>query len=300
MHIAVSGSTGLIGSALVRSLLADGHTVTRLVRRAPRAAGDGTAEAEWRPADGWVDLDALDGIDGVVNLAGAPIAGRRWTESYKQQLRDSRIDGTATLARAAGELGAAVLVNGSAIGWYGDNGARILDESAPAGSGFLSRLCVDWEAATAPAEKAGVRVVLARSGIVVSRHGGAFQRLLPLFKAGLGGRLGSGMQYWSWVSLRDEVAALRFLLEHAEVSGPVNVTGPEPVTNREMTAVLGRLLGRPTLAAAPAFALRAVLGEVSSDLLASERVVPGVLQRVGFGFADGTVRSALEWALAAD
>ncbi|GAA3305939.1 TIGR01777 family oxidoreductase [Streptomyces cinereospinus] len=225
-RIAVAGASGLIGSALVRSLTAEGHEVVRLVRREPRSAD----EVRWDPGREYVDAAGLAGCGAVVNLAGAGVGDRRWSEEYKARIRDSRVLGTATLARAVAELPAErrprVFLNGSAIGWYGDTGERAVDEDAPAGTGFLPELCVEWEAAAAPAREAGVRTVLARTGLVVSRKGGAWGRLFPLFQAGLGGRLGNGRQYWSFVSLHDEVAALRHLLDRDDLSGPFNLTAP--------------------------------------------------------------------------
>lgn len=296
-RIAVTGASGLIGSALVRSLTADGHEVVRLVRRAPRAAD----EVRWDPEGGRVDAAGLAGCHAVVNLAGAGVGGRRWTEAYKRRIRDSRVNGTATLARTVasldGEDRPRVFVNGSAIGYYGETGDRTVDESAPAGEGFLPSLCVEWEGAAAPAREAGVRTVFARTGLVVSREGGAWGRLFPLFRAGLGGRLGDGRQYWSFVALHDEVAAIRHLIDTDGLSGPFNVTAPNPVPNHEITAAMGRVLHRPTLFAVPAPVLRTVLGEMSGDVLGSARVVPARLLESGFRFAfpeiEGAIRAAL-------
>ncbi|WP_082319964.1 TIGR01777 family oxidoreductase, partial [Streptomyces afghaniensis] len=246
-RIAVAGASGLIGGALVRSLAADGHEVVRLVRHAPRAAD----EVRWDPEGGRVDAAGLAGCEAVVNLAGAGVGDRRWTDAYKQRIRDSRVNGTAALARAVASLDEKdrprVFVNGSAMGYYGETGDRTVDESAPAGEGFLPELCVEWEAATAPAQEAGVRTVFTRTGLVVSREGGAWGRLFPLFRAGLGGRMGDGRQYWSFVALHDEVAAIRHLMDTDGLSGPFNLTAPNPLTNREITAAMGRVLHRPTL-----------------------------------------------------
>ncbi|MFI1719966.1 TIGR01777 family oxidoreductase [Streptomyces sp. NPDC020489] len=293
-RIAVAGASGLIGSALVRSLTADGHEVVRLVRRAPR--GDG--EVRWDPEGRRVDTAGLAGCDAVVNLAGVGIGDRRWTEAYKARIRSSRVDGTAALAEAVAALDEPprVFVNGSAMGYYGETGDRVVDESAPPGEGFLPELCVEWEAAAAPAREAGVRTVFTRTGLVVSREGGAWGRLFPLFKAGLGGRLGDGRQYWSFISLHDEVAAIRHLLDTDGLSGPFNLTAPNPLTNREITEAMGRVLHRPTLLSVPAPVLRTVLGELSSDVLGSQRVVPKRLLESGFTFAfpeiEGAVRAA--------
>ncbi|MCX4968897.1 TIGR01777 family oxidoreductase [Streptomyces sp. NBC_00654] len=294
-RIAVSGSSGLIGAALVRSLRADGHEVTRLVRR-PARAGD---EVEWDPGRGYVDVAGLVGCDAVVHLAGAGVGDRRWTEAYKREIRDSRVLGTAAIAEAVASLDTPprILLSGSAIGFYGDTGDRAVDESAPPGEGFLPSVCEEWEAATAAAEEAGVRTVHARTGLVVARRGGAWGRLFPLFKAGLGGRMGNGRQYWSFIALHDHIAALRHVLETETLSGPVNLTGPDPVTNAEVTAAMGRVLHRPTLFTAPAPALRVALGDFAGDVLGSQRVLPARLLDSGFTFAfpgiDAAVRAAL-------
>jgi uncharacterized protein (TIGR01777 family) len=296
-RIAVAGASGLIGGALARSLTADGHEVVRLVRRTPRAAD----EVRWDPEGGRVDAAGLAGCQAVVNLAGAGVGNRRWTDAYKQRIRDSRVNGTAALARAVASLDEKdrprVFVNGSAIGYYGETGDRTVDESAPAGEGFLPGLCVEWEAATAPAEEAGVRTVFTRTGLVVSREGGAWARLFPLFRAGLGGRMGDGRQYWSFVALHDEVAAIRHLIDTDGLSGPFNITAPNPLTNREITAAMGRVLHRPTLFAVPAPVLRSVLGEMAGDVLGSARILPTRLLESGFRFAfpeiEGAIRAAL-------
>ncbi|MDC0773403.1 TIGR01777 family oxidoreductase [Streptomyces sp. HD] len=295
-RIAVAGSSGLIGSALVRSLTADGHEVVRLVRRAPRSKD----EARWDPESKSVDAAGLAGCDAVVNLAGANVGSRRWTEAYKAKLRSGRVLGTAALAEAIAALRPEerprVFVNGSAIGYYGETGERTVDESSPAGQGFLPSLVVDWEGAAAPAQEAGVRTAFARTGLVVARDGGAWGRLFPLFKAGLGGRMGNGRQYWSFVSLHDEVAAIRHLIDTDGLTGPFNVTAPQPLTNREITEAMGRVLHRPTLFTVPAPVLRAVLGEMAGDVLGSQRVLPKRLLESGFTFAfpeiEGAVRAA--------
>jgi len=293
-RIAVAGASGLIGSALVRSLAADGHEVVRLVRRAPQ----GPDEVRWEPEAGRVDTAGLAGCDAVVNLAGAGVGSRRWTDAYKTRIRRSRVLGTTALAEAVASLDEPprVFVNGSAMGYYGETGDRIVDEDSPAGEGFLPELCVEWEGATAPAQEAGVRTVFTRTGLVVGRGGGAWGRLFPLFKAGLGGRMGDGRQYWSFISLHDEVAAIRYLLETDGLSGPFNLTAPEPLTNREITEAMGRVLHRPTLFAVPAPVLRAALGEMAGDVLGSARVRPTRLLESGFTFAfpeiDGAIRAA--------
>lgn len=295
MRIAVAGSSGLIGTALTRSLGADGHEVVRLVRRSPRSPG----EVEWDPLRGRVDTAGLAGCEAVVNLAGAGIGDHRWTDAYKRKIRDSRIKGTAALAEAAASLDVPprVFLSGSAIGYYGDTGERAVDESAPAGDGFLPELCVEWEAAAMPAHEAGIRTAFARSGLVVAREGGTWGRLFPLFKAGLGGRLSDGAQFWSFIALHDEVAALRHILDTDGLAGPFNLTAPQPRTNREVTAAMGRVLHRPTLFTVPAPALRIVLGELAQEALGSQRVLPARLLESDFSFAfpgiDDTLRAAL-------
>jgi uncharacterized protein (TIGR01777 family) len=299
-RIAVTGTGGLLGGALARALRRDGHRVVRLVRRPP-AAPD---EARWDPTGGdpRATAAALAGCDAVVHLAGAGVADHRWTAAYKRKLRDSRVLGTAAIARAiaAGDAAPRVFLCGSALGYYGDTGERAVDESAPAGSGFLADLCREWEAAAGPASDAGVRTVFLRTGLVVARSGGAWGRLFPLFRAGLGGRLGDGRQYWSVIALADHLAAMRFLLADGPgaLSGPVNLTGPEPVTNREATAVMGRVLRRPTVLAVPAPVLRVVLGEFAGDVLGSQRVLPRRLIDAGFVFAHPTAEDAVRAALA--
>ncbi|MCX5184128.1 TIGR01777 family oxidoreductase [Streptomyces sp. NBC_00268] len=294
-RIAIAGASGLIGSALTRSLIADGHEVVRLVRRAPR----GTDELRWDPDGQRMDAGGLAGCAAVVNLAGAGVASRRWTEAYKRKIRDSRVRGTATLAEAVASLDERprVFVNGSAIGFYGETGDRVVDESAPPGEGFLPSVCVAWEGAAAPAQEAGVRTVFARTGLVVAREGGAWGKLFPLFKAGLGGRLGDGRQYWSYISLHDEVAAIRHLIDTSSVSGPVNLTAPTPLTNREITEAMGRVLHRPTVFATPAPLLRLALGDMSGDILGSQRVHPSRLLSSGFTFAFPSIEGALRAAL---
>jgi uncharacterized protein len=296
MRIAVTGASGLIGTALTGALSGDGHEVVRLVRREAR----GPHEARWDPRAGTVDTAALAGVQAIVHLAGANVGTRRWTAARKKELRDSRVLGTAAIARAAAALDAPpeVLVCGSAIGYYGDTGRSWADEDSPAGHGFLADLVRDWEAAADPARAAGIRTVHARTGLVVSARGGAWGPLFPVFRAGLGGRLGDGHQFWSFISLHDEVAALRFALETPGLAGPVNLTAPDPVTNREVTKAMGRALHRPTLAAVPAPVLRAVLGEFATDVLSSQRIRPKALLAAGFSFTHPTIESAIQAALA--
>ena len=295
-RIAVAGASGLIGGALVRSLTADGHEVVRLVRRAPRAKD----EVRWDPEGGHVDPAVLAGCDVVVNLAGAGVGDRRWTDAYKARIRSSRVLGTAALAGAIAALDEKprVFVNGSAMGYYGETGDRAVDESAPPGTGFLPEMCVEWEGAAAPAQEAGVRTVFTRTGLVVARGGGAWGRLFPLFKAGLGGRMGDGRQYWSYIALHDEVAAIRHLIDTDALSGPFNLTAPTPLTNREITAAMGRVLHRPTLFPVPAPLLRTALGEMAGDVLGSARVLPKRLLESGFTFAFPDIEGALTAAIA--
>ncbi|HUL98122.1 MAG TPA: TIGR01777 family oxidoreductase [Mycobacterium sp.] len=290
--IAIAGSSGLIGSALVTALRASDNRVVRIVRRAPSNAD----ELHWNPQTGEFDPDALRGVDAVVNLCGAGIGDKRWSGAYKQQLRDSRIAPTEVISAAVAEAGVPVLINASAVGYYGNTGDRVVDETAPAGRGFLAQLCKDWEAATLPAQRAGVRVVLARTGLVLSPSGGLLSRLRPIFSLGLGARLGNGRQYMPWISLEDEVRALLFAISH-DMSGPVNLTGPAPVTNAEFTAALGRAVNRPTPLPLPAFVLRRLLGEFADEgLLAGQRAIPAALERAGFVFHLNTIGEALSYA----
>ncbi|MFI2611096.1 TIGR01777 family oxidoreductase [Kitasatospora sp. NPDC018619] len=297
MRIAVTGSTGLIGSALVRSLLADGHEVVRLVRHRSRTGPqpDGSTAIGWNPLLGEVERDGLAGVRAVVHLAGAGVGDHRWTESYKREIRESRVYGTETLAVALAALKEPpqVLVSASAVGWYGQTGDRVIDEDSPAGDDFLAEVCQEWEDAARPAERAGIRVVHPRTGLVLSSAGGAGKRLFPLFRLGLGGRLGSGRQYWSFISLHDEVAALRFLIDHDGLSGAFNLTAPEPATNAELTEALGRALRRPTPFPVPEAVLRAVLGELAVEVVGSHRVVPRRLLDAGFRFTHPDVYSAV-------
>jgi uncharacterized protein (TIGR01777 family) len=290
----VAGASGLVGGALVRSLEADGHRVRRLVRREPQSA----EEIRWDPRSARLEPAALAGCDAVVNLAGAGVGDRRWTDAYKREIRDSRVKGTTALAGAiaAMETPPEVFVNGSAIGYYGETGDHAVDESAPHGHGFIAEMTLEWEAATEPARAAGVRTVLPRTGLVVARQGGAWGRLFPLFRAGLGGRLGNGRQYWSFVALRDEVAALRHLLDSPGLRGPFNVTAPNPATNREVTAAMAKVLRRPAVLTVPTPVLRAVLGEMSVDVLGSARVLPARLLESGFTFSCPDVESAVRAA----
>lgn len=298
MRVAVSGSSGLIGQALTTALRANGHAVARLVRR----AASGPDEIRWDPTGGGLDPAALAGVDAVVHLSGAGVGDHRWTEQYKRVLYDSRIESTraivtALLAARKEGGGPGVLLCASGVGWYGDTGDRTVDETAPAGSTFLAGVCRDWEAATEPVADAGIRVARMRSGLVLSRKGGMLARVLPIFRLGLGGRLGHGRQYWPWISLADEIGAITYLLTQ-DVHGPVNLTGPEPVTNAQFTRQLGRVVHRPALAWVPRPALRIALGEFASEPLGGQRAVPAVLESAGYRFQHPTLDAALTWALA--
>ncbi|MEO1062016.1 MAG: TIGR01777 family oxidoreductase [Actinomycetota bacterium] len=292
MHVAITGSSGLIGTALTESLRTDGHQVTRFVRSASGA--DDTAR--WDPAAGEIDTDALAAADAVVHLAGVGIADQRWSDAHKQAVLDSRTDGTTTLARALADLtdGPKVLLSGSAIGYYGQTGDDAVDETAPAGSDYLADVCVQWEAAAAPAVEAGLRVAYLRTGIVQSAAGGQLKKQLLPFKLGVGGRIGDGQQYVSWITLIDEVRAIRYLLDQ-DVAGPVNLTAPNPARNIDYTKALGSVLGRPTIFPVPTFALKLILGSEGAEALAlsSQRVLPKVLTEHGFEFSHTDIEAGL-------
>lgn len=291
--VAIAGSSGLIGTALVAALRTSDRRVVRIVRRAP----SNSDELHWNPDAGTLDPSVLSGVSAVVNLCGVNVGGGRWSGAFKQSLRDSRIDPTEVIAEAVAEAGVPTLVNASAVGYYGDTHGRVVDESAPPGTGFLAQLCVDWEAATEAAQRAGARVVTARSGLVFAPKGGVLARLRPLFALGLGARLGNGRQYMPWISLEDEVRALMFAIDHSDVSGPVNLTGPAPVTNAEFTAAFGRAVNRPTPLLVPGVALRIAVGEFAGEgLLAGQRAIPAALERAGFTFHHNTIGEALTYA----
>jgi uncharacterized protein len=298
VRIAVSAASGLIGTALVRELAGGGADVVRLVRRPARSS----AEIRWQPEapSGGLDAGALAGVNAVTHLSGAPLAARRWTPARKAVLRSSRIQSTSGLAAAmaACDPQPEVLISASAIGYYGDTGDRAVDETAPPGAGFLAELVRDWEAAAAPATEAGIRVVNIRSGLVLSRRGGLLGQLMPPFRLGFGAKIGSGRQYMSWISLADEISAIRFLLASAEAKGAYNLTAPEPVTNAEFTRSLADVLRRPALLTLPSPVLRMALGEVSGELLGSARVTPARLRSAGFSFAHPDIATALRAALA--
>jgi hypothetical protein len=303
MRVAITGSTGLIGTALTRSLLADGHQVLRLTRDGSSAesttGSDGSESACWDPKAQTIAPGALEGVDAVVNLAGAGIGDKRWNDAYKRELRDSRVLGTQAIARAMAELEVKprVLISASAVGYYGETGDRVVEESTPAGHDFLAGLCVEWEQAAAPAAAAGIRVVHPRTGLVLSAKGGAWGQLFPLFRFGVGGRLGSGRQYWPFIALEDHIAALRFAIDNDEVAGPLNFSAPEPLTNREITKEMGRAMHRPTLAAVPEFVLKIVIGGFSSGITGSCRAVPAGLLKAGFAFRYPTFEQSLDSVL---
>jgi uncharacterized protein (TIGR01777 family) len=274
-RIAISGASGLIGSALVGHLKSEGHTVQRLVRR-PTVAPD---EIQWDPKTGFVNLEALRGVDAVIHLAGVGVGDKRWTKRYKAEILNSRLLGTTAIAKAVAEVKPQVFISASAIGWYGDSGNRAVVESDSVGNDFLAAVCREWEGAADLA--VDVRTVKLRTGLVLDPTGGALGRMLPLFRFGLGGKLGSGKQWWSWITLHDVVRAIVFALEHP-VSGPVNLTTPNPVSNQEFTAALARAMNRPALFPAPAIALKIALGGFSSEVLGSKKVMPNVLSEAGF------------------
>ena len=296
MDLLLTGSSGLVGSALTAFLGGGGHHVRRLLRTPSEEANT----TSWNPEDGTFEAGALDGVDAVVHLAGENIAGGRWTPGRKARIKDSRVDGTWRLCRALAGLESPpkVLVAASAIGFYGDRGDEQLDESAAAGDGFLPEVCQAWETAAAPARERGIRVVHVRIGIVLSASGGALTQMLPPFKLGVGGALGSGDQYMSWIALDDLLGIVLHVLMTDSICGPVNAVAPHPVTNREFAKTLGRVLRRPTLIPTPAFAIRAVFGEMADALLlASTRVVPAVLQASGFTFVYPQLEDALRHTL---
>jgi uncharacterized protein (TIGR01777 family) len=296
MRIAVTGASGFLGSALVSALHVDGHDVVRLVRRTAQASD----EVSWDPAAHDVDETALAGTEAVIHLAGVNVGGRRWSSSYRRKILGSRTEGTTTISQAVARLDPqpAVLLSASAVGYYGDTGDRLVDESQGPGSGFLADVVRQWEASTAPAEAAGVRVVHLRSGIVLAKTGGVLKPILPIFRLGLGGRLGSGRQYVSWISLPDELAAIRFLLTASDIAGPVNLTAPDAVTNAEYTKAIGRAVHRPAVLPVPAGPLRLALDGLADEaLLAGQRVRPRVLTEAGFAFAHPDIVTALRAVL---
>ncbi len=314
-RIAVTGSSGLIGTALVAALRERGDEVVRLVRRSPSSAD----EVRWDPASRTLDPRALDGVDGVVHLAGAGVGDHRWTPSYKHEILASRTDGTTAIASAVAAADHPVrLVSGSAVGFYGDRGDEELTEDNPAGTGFLADVVLAWEAAAGPALEAGASVAFARTGLVLAplgtpRHplfrldrsgmlldpaGGAAGPLVRLTRIGLGGPIGSGRQFWPWITLADEVGAILHLLDHPEVTGPVNVVGPAPARQREVARALGRAMHRPTLLPAPGFATRIACGEFAGEILGSQRIVGDVLRDSGYVYTHGDLEAAVRWLVA--
>jgi uncharacterized protein (TIGR01777 family) len=298
VKVVLAGASGFLGQALAQDLISHGHRITRLVRRPP----DSATEVEWHPERGALDPESLAGADAIISLSGAGIGDKRWTPEYKRILHDSRVQPTQTIAAALASLDPArrpkSLISASAIGYYGERGEQPLPESATTGTGFLAEMVAHWEAATAAAADAGVRVSTLRTGLVLAGSGGLLARLVPIFKAGVGGRLGSGRQYQSWISLVDVIGAVRHILENESISGPVNIVGPDPVRNAEFSTVLGDVLHRPSLIPAPAFGIRLVLGEFANEgALASQRVIPEVLLSSGYHFEHSDVRSALAWAV---
>ena len=285
----LAGGSGFLGTALKRSLRADGHDVSVLVRHDTTSAG----EDSWDPGRGLVDPDFLAGADAVVCLSGVGVGDQRWTESYKRLIVQSRVDSVGTIARSLRDYGGPrIFLAASAVGYYGASGDRVVDEQSPAGDLFLSQVCQQWEAAADPAREAGVRVTHLRTGLVLARGQGLLARLVPIVKLGVGGKLGDGTQYMPWISLTDEIAAIRHLLTH-DVPGPVNLTGPKPVRNDEFTRTLGKVLGRPTLLPVPGFAARIAVGEFAETVLTGQRAVPKRLLESGFEFAHQDLESAL-------
>ncbi len=292
LTIAISGSSGLIGTALTTRLRADGHTVMPMVRTTAREG-----EIHYDPRAGQLDPEHLIGVDAIVHLAGAGIGDRRWTAAYRREILESRTLSTSLIARSMAEVvnrgGPRTLLSGSAIGFYGATDDQELNERSDAGDGFLADVCREWEAATSPADDAGIRVAHLRTGIVLSPAGGALKKLLPLFRFGLGGRMGSGRQWQSWISIDDQVGAIAFLLT-ADISGPVNLTAPTPVTNSEFTKVLAEALSRPALLPIPSFGPRLLLGRALADalLFTGQRVLPDRLTEAGFSFEHSTLAEA--------
>ncbi|MFC9254331.1 TIGR01777 family oxidoreductase [Amycolatopsis thailandensis] len=290
MRVLIAGSSGLIGTSLTKRLRGSGHEVVRLVRREERS-GD---ERRWDPPAGEIADGALDGVDAVVNLAGAPLLPGRWSAARKQVLLDSRVEPTEVLAEAVAEHEIPVLVNASAVGYYGDPGPSLVDESTPAGRGFLAELCTAWEGATETAATAGARVVRIRTGLVLARKGGLLDVLRPLFRLGLGGKLGDGRQYMPWISLDDEVGAIVFALENESLSGAVNLSGPQPATNAAFTKALGHAVHRPAFWQVPGFAMKIALGQAAEEMaLFGQRAMPKALEEAGYEFRHPTLEDAL-------
>lgn len=296
MRIAITGSHGLIGSALAVALQARGDRVVRLVRDASGGAGD----VAWDPAGGHIDAGGLEGVDAVIHLAGESLVSR-WTAEQKKKIRESRLLGTRVLADALAGLHARprVMIGASAVGYYGDRGDEVLTETSGPGTGFLAELCQEWEGAASPVRAAGIRLAHPRFGIVLAGQGGVLAKMAPVFRLGAGGPLGHGRQYLPWIALDDVVGAILFAVDRSDLDGPINVVAPKPVTNREFTSALGRALGRPALIPVPAAALRALFGEMADEaLLTSERVEPARLAGAGYVFRLADLDAALRHALA--
>lgn len=294
MKIAVTGASGLIGSAFVKAANARGDEVLKLVRRKPKTPD----EIFWDPTTGQIDHLLLDEVDAIVHLAGAGVGEQRWSEKYKKEILDSRVNSTKLIVKAIARMHRPpkVLVSASAIGFYGDTAESSVDENAPAGTGFLAEVCLAWEAAAKPAKQYGVRVVHPRTGLVLSRNGGLLKKLYPLFFFGLGGKMGNGRQFWSCISLNDQVRALFHLIENEKISGGVNLVMPEAVTNKEFVKTLGKIMRRPTIFSVPATALKIALGEFSSEVLGSIKVAPSKLIVNDFQFDESNLFSALQIA----
>lgn len=284
--IGVTGASGLIGSALVAQLKNDGYQVLKIVRRPARTAD----EVSWNPVKGEIDLQSLEGVDAVFHLAGAGVGDKRWSAAYRSEILNSRLLGTTTIATACEQLQPAVFISASAIGYYGETGNRSVTEAERGGDDFLSVVCREWESVANLAPS--IRTIKLRTGLVLDPTGGALGRMIPLFKFGLGGKLGSGKQWWSWITLHDQIRAMIFLM-NSKIEGAVNLTSPNPVTNQEFTAALAIALKRPAIFPAPAFALRAVLGGFSTEVLGSKKVIPKVLMDNKFEFDYPHVSSAL-------
>ena len=298
MKILVSGSSGLVGKALIKSLTNDGHEVVRLVRR---ERSPGALEIEWHPNQGRIDSQRLEGLDAVVHLAGESIAAGRWTEARKRSIRESRTKGTSLLSESLARMShpPSVFLSASAIGYYGNRGDELLKESSAPGNDFLADVCVGWEAATKPTVQKGIRTVFARFGVILDSDGGALAKMLTPFRMGIGGKVGDGKQWMSWIALDDVVAALKFLISDESISGPVNIVSPNPVTNAEFTRTLGRTLSRPTIFPMPAFGARLAFGEMADALLlSSQKVKPSVLEDKGFLFSWPKLEPALKHVLA--
>jgi len=291
MKIAIAGASGLVGSALIPILQSDGNQVTRLVRSTPKAD-----EIEWHPNQDEVSAHGLEGFDVIINLAGENIAGGRWTDEQKRKIRDSRVNGTHLLSEAIARMTSKprVFICASATGIYGDRDDETLDEQSESGGGFLAGVCREWEMATEPASKAGVRVVNLRFGPILARDGGMLSKLLTPFKMGMGGKVGSGKQYISWIALDDAVNAIKLAIDDQSINGPLNVVSPNPVRNEEFTKTLGHVLNRPTALAMPAFAARLAFGEMADEmLLTSQKVMPKRLSQAGFQFLHPTLEGAM-------